>query len=100
MRNFIILTSIIVAVGLQAPANAQSILESCLSQCQQTYDTRWAYCIGRYGGHNYDAEICQLGEYEILVDCQNNCYSQYGGQAALSKKLPRFMAKQISTCSV
>lgn len=68
-------------------ASAQTI-EGCSSQCYQTYSVRAEYCYARYGGYNYDAELCIMNEYEAYIDCIRNCESTYGPQASLDPRRP------------
>ena len=73
--------------SFSTPAGAQT-LESCNAQCQQTYDTRANYCYTRYGGYNYDAELCIMNEYDVLIDCQRECEFQYGSYGSLNLRIP------------
>lgn len=68
--------------SISAPAyGQQELVESCQNQCYQTYITRSNYCINRYGGHGYDAELCMLNEYDVYQECYNSCYTTYGARA-------------------
>ncbi len=81
-------------LAFTAPANAQ--YTGCVDQCYQTYNTRWHYCIERYGGHGYDAELCMYNEHDVLTDCLNNCGTTYGYKTRTEKRAPRFMARKPS----
>ncbi|MCH2237745.1 MAG: hypothetical protein MK060_07690 [Blastomonas sp.] len=94
LKTFLVSSVSCCLLGLASPASAQ--VQGCIDQCYQTYNTRWLYCIQRYGGHGYDAELCMLNEYDVLVDCMNNCGTTYGANTRTDKRFPRFMARKPS----
>jgi hypothetical protein len=81
---------------LMPTTQARADYQGCVNQCYQTYNARWLYCIERYGGHGYDAELCMLNEHDVLTDCVNNCSTTYGFNTGKDNRAPRFLARQAS----
>jgi hypothetical protein len=94
LKTLFVISASCCLLGFASPASAQ--VQGCIDQCYQTYNARWLYCIERYGGHGYDAELCMLNEYDVLVDCMNNCGTTYGANTRTDKRAPRFMARKPS----
>lgn len=58
--------------GLGSSAQSQTT-PGCTDHCYGNYSTRANYCYEKYGGYNYDAELCIMNEWEAYQDCLRGC---------------------------
>ena len=75
------LSALAIISTFSSAASGQTVMD-CTMQCYHVYNIRVAYCYERYGGYNYDAELCIMNEWDTLDACVRDCETTYGTQAA------------------